>query len=188
MRRTRTRRPRARSTTPPPQSHTTATETATLEAFCDAIERRDAEALGACYSEEVEYADALFIALQGSLVTARWAMVFRRVPGLAVSIQGARVDAGDAVVRWDMSFPQPRGGAIRHFMRSELRIEGGRVVRHEDFLEACVVYPDDGRAMPLQALETSQPEVTGVVHTALAEFIHGDEPVTLRPASLALAS
>jgi len=65
---------------------------ALLHAFYQGFQRRDAEAMAACYAPDATFSDPVFQGLKGAEVPAMWWMLAGRARDLTVRYSGVKTD------------------------------------------------------------------------------------------------
>jgi len=110
-----------------------ATNAAVIERFYDAFNRRDGDAMAACYAEDATFRDPVFGELKGEQVGAMWRMLTGRAPDLAVELVEHDADESSGSARWiaHYTFSQT-GHPVVNDVRARFRFRDGLIVEHAD--------------------------------------------------------
>lgn len=110
-----------------------AANAALIERFYAAFARRDAETMGACYSPDARFSDAVFRDLRGEEVPAMWRMLCERGTDLEVGHSDVATDADRGSASWwaDYSF-SATGRTVHNEISASFRFENGLIVEHQD--------------------------------------------------------
>ncbi len=104
-----------------------------IRRFYDALGRRDAKTMAACYAPDATYADPAFPRLDASGVAAMWRMLCARGKDLRVVATGIEADDEGGRAHWQASYAF---GAARRPVVNEIDatfvFSEGRIVRHVD--------------------------------------------------------
>jgi ketosteroid isomerase-like protein len=105
---------------------------ALVESLYDALNRRDAAAMAACYTPDVTFSDPVFD-LRGPEVGAMWTMLCSRAKDLAVGWRD--VAAGHAAGQgdWDARYTfAATGRRVHNRIHSDFTFRGGRIATQRD--------------------------------------------------------
>lgn len=106
---------------------------AVITRFYEAFARRDAEAMAACYADDVHFSDPAFPNLHGEDARDMWRMLVGQGKDLVVTFKDVTGDAAQGTAHWDAEYTfsvTKRHVINRIDARFELR--DGRIVRHVD--------------------------------------------------------
>ena len=106
-----------------------------IDAFYNAFQRRDGEAMARCYHPNVHFSDPVFPDLKGSQAGAMWKMLTaRKDSDLDVSHSRVRADDRCGSARWEArySFPDNAGRKVRNRVEAHFEFEDGKIIRHVD--------------------------------------------------------
>lgn len=104
-----------------------------IERFYQAFQRRDADAMAACYCADVQFSDPVFTDLRGADAGDMWRMLTARAENFSLSYDG--VEAGEArgSARWVATYTFTQSGrrVINH-IRAHFEFRDGLICRHID--------------------------------------------------------
>ena len=106
---------------------------ALIARFYAALDRRDAEAMLACYAPDVAFSDPVFPALDALGVGAMWRMLCAR--GKDLRVVATDIDADDAHGRahWDATYSySATGRRVDNRIDASFAFRDGLIVRHND--------------------------------------------------------
>ena len=103
------------------------------ERFYAAFARRDADAMAACYADDVAFSDPAFPDLRGEAVRDMWRMLCARGKDLRIEHRVTEASAGRARVHWEAWYTfSGTSRAVHNIIEAELEVRDGRIVRHRD--------------------------------------------------------
>jgi ketosteroid isomerase-like protein len=106
---------------------------AVIDRFYEAFARRDAEAMCACYTADVRFADPAFGPLKGDEVRAMWRMLCDRGKDLEVVHSKVATEAELGSAHWDADYTfSATGRKVHNSVDAAFRFEGGLIADHED--------------------------------------------------------
>jgi ketosteroid isomerase-like protein len=150
---------------------------AVIDRFYEAFARRDAEAMGACYTADVRFADPAFGELHGDEVRAMWRMLCERGKDLEVVHSAVRADANAGAAHWDADYTfSATGRKVHNSIDAVFRFEDGLIAEHEDSFD---LYRWARQALgPVGLFLGWTPMVQKKIHSgareSLDEFMAGD--------------
>lgn len=101
--------------------------------FYAAFARRDAEAMAACYHEDVFFTDTVFPRLKGTEAGDMWRMLLARATDLDVTLRHASGDDDGARAGWTARYTFSRTGRpVVNHIEAMFAFRDGRIVRHFD--------------------------------------------------------
>ena len=106
---------------------------ALIARFYDALGRRDAATMIACYAPDATFSDPVFTALDAAGVAAMWRMLCAR--GKDLHVVASDIDADDATGRahWVATYTfSATGRRVENRIDARFTFRDGRIVRHED--------------------------------------------------------
>jgi len=113
---------------------TAAANTRLINCFYDAFQKRNAEAMAACYAPGIEFSDPVFGGLEGERARAMWRMLNQ--PGgsrleLAYEVRDVDDTSGTAV--WEAKYKAPNTGRpVDNHVTSRFWFVDGLIVRQAD--------------------------------------------------------
>jgi ketosteroid isomerase-like protein len=110
-----------------------ATNGALIERFYDAFDRRDGDAMAACYADDATFRDPVFGELKGERIGAMWRMLTARAPDLAVELVEHDADESAGSARWIARYTfSQTGKAVVNDVQASFRFRDGLIVEHVD--------------------------------------------------------
>ena len=101
--------------------------------FYDALGRRDASAMIACYAPDATFSDPAFPALDAAGVAAMWQMLCARGKDLAVVASGIDADAERGRAHWVATYTySATNRRVENRIDATFVFRDGLIVRHED--------------------------------------------------------
>ncbi|WP_028695192.1 nuclear transport factor 2 family protein [Pseudomonas cremoricolorata] len=106
---------------------------AVVERFYHAFVQRDAEAMVACYSDDIVFSDPIFGTLRGLDAGDMWRMLVSRAEQLEVSVDDVRACGDSASAHWRASYRfGPRARRVVNDVQARFQLRDGLICRHED--------------------------------------------------------
>jgi len=106
---------------------------ALIGCFYDALGRRDAAAMIACYAPDATFSDPAFPALDAAGAAAMWRMLCARGKDLAVVASDIEADASDGRAHWVATYTYAATGRrVENRIDATFAFRDGLIVRHED--------------------------------------------------------
>ncbi len=101
--------------------------------FYGAFDRRDGEAMAACYAPGARFSDPVFVDLRGDEPGAMWRMLTGRADDLTVDLLEHEADGDRGSARWlaHYTFTQT-GRAVENDVRASFRFSDGLIAEHRD--------------------------------------------------------
>jgi len=104
-----------------------------IERFYDALGRRDAEAMIACYAPQATFSDPVFRDLDAAGAAAMWRMLCARGKDLAVVASNVDADDLSGRAHWVATYTYSATGRhVENRIDAEFAFREGRIVRHVD--------------------------------------------------------
>ncbi|MBJ9976146.1 nuclear transport factor 2 family protein [Pseudomonas sp. S75] len=104
--------------------------------FYQAFERLDAEAMVACYSDDIMFSDPAFGTLHGQDVGDMWRMLTRRAKDFSLVFDTVRADAQGGSAHWVATYLfGPSGRQVTNDIQARFVIRDGLICRHEDHFD-----------------------------------------------------
>lgn len=104
--------------------------------FYESFQRRDGEAMAACYQSDATFSDPVFQDLRGAQVGAMWRMLAGRAKDLDVSFRN--VEANDKVgyAHWEAKYTFGKTGRrVHNKIDSTFEFRDGKIARHVDVFD-----------------------------------------------------
>jgi ketosteroid isomerase-like protein len=106
---------------------------ALVRRFYDAFARRDADAMAACYSDDIAFSDTVFPMLRGPEAGDMWRMLTARATDLVVTLDRATADDEGGSAQWTARYTFSRTGLpVVNVIQATFAFRDGRIVRHID--------------------------------------------------------
>ena len=107
-----------------------------IRAFYAAFQRRDYDAMGACYTPDAEFHDPVFTDLSGWRVRAMWRMLCERATDLKIEADTVRASADAGSAHWEAwyTFSQT-GRPVHNRVEASFLFENGKIRRHTDVFD-----------------------------------------------------
>ncbi len=104
-----------------------------IERFYQAFKERDGRAMGACYHDQVHFADPVFVDLKGEQARGMWRMLCER--GKDLVIEASRIEANEerGIAHWDAFYTfSATGKKVHNIIDAEFRFQDGLIIDHRD--------------------------------------------------------
>lgn len=106
---------------------------ALIQSFYDAFGRRDAEAMAACYHDDVRFSDPVFPDLAGERAGNMWRMLCGRAADLKVEASAITADADEGSAHWEAWYTfSATGRKVHNVIDARFRFRDGKIVEHRD--------------------------------------------------------
>ena len=106
---------------------------ALLQKFYEAFDRRDGEAMAACYTADARFNDPVFPDLQGDRVGAMWRMLCLGAKDLKVTASKIRADAHAGSAHWEATYTFSKTGRkVHNVIEARFVFREGKIERHSD--------------------------------------------------------
>lgn len=107
-----------------------------LAGFFAAFDRRDGDAMAACYAPDASFSDPVFTGLHGAQPGAMWRMLTRRSEDLRVQVADCSADDTTGSARWVAHYTfAPTGRAVVNDVRSTFRFADGLITQQRDVFD-----------------------------------------------------
>ena len=104
-----------------------------LERLYEAFDRRDGDAMAACYAPDARFNDPVFGDLSGEQAGAMWRMLTGRATDLGVELLEHRADESSGSAHWIARYTFTQTGrAVVNDVHAEFRFGGGLITEHID--------------------------------------------------------
>ena len=103
-----------------------------IEGIYRAFQRRDGEAMAACYAADATFRDPVFD-LRGARIGAMWKMLCSRGADLRVEFAGLVTDDSSASADWQAWYTfSGTGRQVHNVIRARFRLADGMITQHID--------------------------------------------------------
>lgn len=104
-----------------------------LNDFYSAFQRRDADAMAACYHPEAEFSDEAFVGLRHGGVTSMWRMLCERGKDLRLEFRDVQADDRTGRAHWEAYYTfSSTGRKVHNIIDAEFEFRDGKILRHRD--------------------------------------------------------
>jgi ketosteroid isomerase-like protein len=101
--------------------------------FYAAFQRRDHEAMAACYAPEAQFRDPVFLDLTGWRIGAMWRMLCERATDLHVRVADVAAEAESGSAHWEARYTfTATGRPVHNVIEASFSFAGGKIQRHID--------------------------------------------------------
>ena len=107
-----------------------------IQRFYAAFDRKDGEAMAACYTPDARFDDPVFPGLTGREPGDMWRMLTARATDLAVELPEAKADAEAGSARWIATYTfGATGRQVVNRVQSAFRFDGNGLIaeQHDEF-------------------------------------------------------
>jgi ketosteroid isomerase-like protein len=106
---------------------------ALINRFYDAFNRLDAEAMAACYTDDVLFSDPVFGELRGSQAGDMWRMLTARARDFSVSFDKVRADERTGGAHWVATYLfSQTGRTVVNDIQARFVFRDGKISEHHD--------------------------------------------------------
>ncbi|MGH2729386.1 MAG: nuclear transport factor 2 family protein [Actinomycetota bacterium] len=106
---------------------------ALIERFYSAFQRRDAEAMVACYHPDIEFSDDVFGRLKGAEARAMWRMLCARGKDLRVEYRDITANDNSGSAHWEATYTfSGSGRSVHNVIEARFEFSDGLISRHHD--------------------------------------------------------
>ena len=109
-----------------------------INAFYSAFQKKDAEAMVACYHPDITFSDPVFQELKGVHAGNMWRMLSSRGSDLAVEYRDVRADDAKGSAHWEARYTFTTGSTgstgrkVHNIIDAEFTFADGKIIRHTD--------------------------------------------------------
>jgi ketosteroid isomerase-like protein len=104
-----------------------------IHTFYEAFARRDAEAMAACYHDDIVFSDPAFGELRGKDAGDMWRMLVARGKDLEVKSSQIKADDAGGSAHWDATYTfSATGRKVLNRIDARFEFRDGKIVRHQD--------------------------------------------------------
>lgn len=106
---------------------------ALITRFYQAFQRLDAEAMVACYSDDVRFSDPVFGALQGKDAGDMWRMLTTRAKDFSLTFDNVRADEHSGAAHWVATYLfSQTGRVVINEIQARFVFRNGKICEHHD--------------------------------------------------------
>ena len=104
-----------------------------LHRFYEAFARRDADAMAACYHQDIVFSDPVFQRLEGDAAGAMWKMLCKRSTDLKIEHRDVSADDTSGKAHWDATYTfSATGRKVLNRIDASFKFRDGLIVEHTD--------------------------------------------------------
>lgn len=104
--------------------------------FYQAFERRDGDAMAACYHAHVRFSDPVFPALSGPRAGGMWRMLCRRASDLTIVPSRIQADDRSGSAHWEAFYTfGATGRKVHNTIDATFAFQDGLIVQHDDVFD-----------------------------------------------------
>ncbi|MDH0746252.1 nuclear transport factor 2 family protein [Pseudomonas sp. GD03842] len=109
---------------------------ALISRFYEAFSRLDAEAMAACYSEDVLFSDPVFGELRGAEAGDMWRMLTSRAQSFSVHFDNVRADERSGSAHWVATYLfSQTGRTVVNDIQARFVFRDGKICEHHDHFD-----------------------------------------------------
>lgn len=104
-----------------------------ISRFYQAFQRQDAEAMAACYADDVQFSDPVFTNLQGSEAGDMWRMLTSRAQNFSLDYSNVEADEQRGSAQWVATYLfSGTGRTVVNRIQANFVFRDGKIVEHRD--------------------------------------------------------
>jgi ketosteroid isomerase-like protein len=104
-----------------------------IHEFYQAFQRRDVEAMAACYHEQVHFSDPMFPNLHGHEAGQMWKSLLSGGTDLTLTYENVRADEKSGSARWIATYHfSLTGRKVVNVVDAAFEFQDGKIIRHTD--------------------------------------------------------
>jgi ketosteroid isomerase-like protein len=101
--------------------------------FYEAFARRDAEAMAACYHDDVVFSDPVFGELHGERARDMWRMLCERGQDLRITFRDVIAGETEGSAHWEARYTfSTTGRPVINVIDARFEFRDGKIIRHRD--------------------------------------------------------
>lgn len=107
-----------------------------IDRFYQAFQRQDAEAMAACYADDVLFCDPVFHDLKGHDAGDMWRMLCARAKQFSLTYEVLEANEQQGRARWVATYLfSQTGNMVENHIEAHFRFAGGKIVEHRDHFD-----------------------------------------------------
>lgn len=104
-----------------------------ISRFYQAFQRQDAEAMAACYADDVQFSDPVFTHLQGGEAGDMWRMLTSRAQNFSLEFSNVEADDQRGSAHWVATYLfSGTGRTVVNRIQANFVFRDGKIVEHRD--------------------------------------------------------
>ncbi len=109
---------------------------ALLETFYRAFQRLDAEAMAACYADNVQFSDPVFFDLRGQQAADMWRMLCSKAQDFSLVFDGIEANEHEGRAHWVATYTFSQSGRrVVNDIQARFKFQNGKIVWHQDHFD-----------------------------------------------------
>lgn len=109
---------------------------ALINAFYQAFQQLDAEAMARCYADDVRFSDPVFTDLRGRDAGDMWRMLCARAKNFSLTFDGVSADEHSGKARWVATYVfSQTGNTVVNHIEASFVLRDGKIVEHRDHFD-----------------------------------------------------
>ena len=107
-----------------------------IEQFYQAFQRLDADAMCACYAEDVHFSDPVFPELRGVEARNMWRMLTSRAQDFSLVFDSIEANDSEGSAHWVASYSFSQTGRfVVNDIHAKFTFKDGKIIRHRDHFD-----------------------------------------------------
>lgn len=107
-----------------------------IEQFYQAFQRLDADAMCACYAEDVHFSDPVFPELRGVEARNMWRMLTSRAQDFSLVFDSVEANDSEGSAHWVASYSFSQTGRfVVNDIHAKFTFKDGKIIRHRDHFD-----------------------------------------------------
>lgn len=104
-----------------------------INRFYTAFSKRDSQAMGECYHEEVEFTDPAFGTLKGDRAKAMWTMLCENASDLQIEFSNVEASESKGSALWKATYTfSATGRKVINKIQAQFEFKDGKIIKHID--------------------------------------------------------
>ncbi|MGY4534935.1 ketosteroid isomerase-like protein [Pseudomonas sp. TE3786] len=104
--------------------------------FYQAFQRQDAEAMAACYADDVQFSDPVFPELKGAEAADMWRMLTSRAQNFSLNFSAVQADDQQGSAQWVATYLfSGTGRMVVNRIQASFVFRDGKIVEHHDYFD-----------------------------------------------------
>jgi len=104
-----------------------------IENFYTSFQKKDAEAMTACYHPDIRFSDPVFPNLSGAEVGDMWRMLCSQAKNFELTFADIEADERTGKAHWEARYDfSATGRRVHNKINAEFEFQDGKIIRHKD--------------------------------------------------------
>ena len=104
-----------------------------IENFYTSFQKKDAEAMTACYQPDIRFSDPVFPNLSGSEVGAMWRMLCSQAKNFELTFTNVQANEQTGKTYWEARYDfSATGRRVHNKISAEFEFQDGKIIKHTD--------------------------------------------------------